>query len=329
MQKAATSKDKRPRMKDRVLVVAETLEAARLLRQRLYDAAKQPLPTDGPVPPLAIATKYFNAAVEVSIAERAALAALDGLERVDALVLCDPECPCSELDAVVGTLGDVPGVSMLCCEREARGLSESAEDELRAWCVDHETEFVDMGLQSTSERDKEGIDRVFEALCSHPWQCGSRPDPAAAAAEAAAKAAPRKEDDEDDEPIDRFCAALEEAKKRGEGVEDGAGGEEDDDVDEDVDDELFRLMSQLTMMRDKAQKMPEAQRKEYAAQVAMAYARLLAPDEDEEGSDEAPSAAKEKQKSKAAEDAFDEELQAIFGRMERDAAAAAAPHKSK
>ena len=275
--------------KDRVLIVGETKEAAEELRRRLFEAAKQAVPAADAPALLTIATKYFTVRVEVCAAARAAVADAERAG-VDALVLSDPACSPDGLDPLLAAFAEPPGVVLLCCERAARGLDDAAEEALRVWCLDHEAEFVDMGLPTVSEREKEGIDRVFEALASHPWQAPGEVDaPAAAAAEAVAphpQQQPQQqqqgrsrgalEDAGDTRTLDELCETLAEGCG-------GAGRVEDDELES---EDFFRLMESLARMRDTAQKLPDAQRRLYAEKVAMAFARQLAFDDDEEEEEE-------------------------------------------
>ena len=332
--------------KDRVLIVAETQESAETLRKRLFEAAKQAIPTEGGAM-LTIKTKYFTVTVEVIVCARSAVGELAERERVDALVMSDLECPNSELETMLNLFDTQPGVSLLCCEREARKIDDATEDALRTWCIDHDTEFIDMGLRTTSERDKEGIDRVYEAMLSYPWQVdmdsdslsagmaarfagmsigGGIPDgvpsldtvsmAAAAAEEAPAEKkteesnteekteekvkVPEDEDDEalEDATLEKFCEEL------------ASGSKEDDELES---DDFLQLMEKLSMIRSAAQRMPDAQRRQYAEQVAMAFARQMAF-EDDEDEEEAKLAAEDR----ASAEAFDDEILRIFTQMNKD-----------
>ena len=334
--------------KDKVLVVGETLEAAQLLRKRLFEAAKQPLTgeKEGEAQ-LVIKTKYFTVTVGVLACARAAVGECAERERVDGLVMSDLECPTSDMETLLGLFEVQPGVTLFCCEREARGIDDGTEDKLRMWSIDHDTEFVDMGLRTVSEREKEGIDRVFEALASYPWQTGfgdgaegledglpsldagpmsaaaasgtipvtAKPDtskkPASTDADekTSKKTTEEEEDGDDDEAIQdatiqQFCDDL-------------ASGERDDEEDDVEKDGFLQLMEKLSMMRNAAQRMPDEQRKQYAEQVAMAFARQLAFDDDEEDFDPDDEEARRRRDAEdsAASKAFDDEIQRIFAQM--------------
>ena len=248
--------------KDRVLIVGETEEEAVALRRRLFEAAKQAAPSEGAPALLTIATKYFTVRVEVCTVARVGVADAERTG-VDALVLSDLAGGPEALEPLLAAFAEPPGVVLVCCACEARGIDGAAEEALRVWCLDHEAEFVDMGLPTVSEREKEGIDRVFEALASHPWQ--SPGEVAASAKPAPAAAAPPAGDTK---TLDELCEAL----------ASGGGGEDDELESED----FFRLMENLARMRDNAQKLPDDQRRLYAERVAMAFARQLAFDDDED-----------------------------------------------
>jgi len=330
-------------VKDRVLIVSETQEGAEKLRTRLFEAAKQVIPSEGGAV-LTIKTKYFTVNVEVIVCARTGLNDTAERERIDALILDDLECANSELETMLQLFETQPGVTLLCCQREARKIDEKTEEALRMWCIDHDTEFIDMGLQTVSEREKEGIDRVFEALSSYPWQMDMNEDcinvnpglagmgfddntssdtvpsldsvpmtiPSSAEKttekvvkkdkEEEKKKTEEKEVEDDDAveeaTIEKFCEDL------------LGGNKEDDELES---DDFLQLMEKLSMMRNAAQKMPDAQRRQYAEQVAMAFARQLAF-EDEEDEDDEEEVKHQEQDHKAAKE-FDDEIQRIFTQM--------------
>lgn len=268
--------------KDRVLIVGETKEAAVDVRRRLFEAAGQTVPPGDAPARLTIATKYFTVRVEVCAAARAAVAAAERAG-VDALVLSDPACAPAGLDPLLAAFDEPPGVVLVCCACAARGLDDAAVEALRVWCLDHEAELVDMGLPTLSEREKEGIDRVFEALASHPWQS---PDEVSAAAAATAATAVKEKVEVEVPARTRACGAAlgdaDDTRSLDELCETLAGGTGLGEDDELESEDFFRLMESLAKMRDTAQKLPDAQRRLYAERVAMAFARQLAFDDEEE-----------------------------------------------
>lgn len=264
-------------------------------------------------------TKYYTAGLachhaHVVLHDPAALAAV---QHADALVLCfDPT-----QESEVATLASATSALEQLMERLQPALAlcvahseQWTEANAATWagsgarrmqlerCIELGLELVDSSAVSQVTGDlgpeKEGLDRIVEALHSTLWPRHTRkgpaaaapgralpavPPPAVAAAPAPAPAAAEKAPAAAQPPAEapKASAPLNKIST----ADLAKSAEEDDDAD--PDSEMLKMMQEFAQLRNRARALPDEERRALAAETALRFARMLQLEDGDED-DEAP-----------------------------------------
>ncbi|KAK1943939.1 Alpha- and gamma-adaptin-binding protein p34 [Phytophthora citrophthora] len=173
------------------------------------------------------------------------------------------------------------------------GTSSAASENVKKmenWSQENGFEFVDLDAQSPSDEDnvineKQGIERVLEALHCNMWRSMEMNPPKVEAPE---ETEPEKKEEKtdsaeaegqdtstDDSKLQALLQALELA---GDAT---VGGEADKDDDLDMA-QFSALISEVRNVRDQGESLTDEQRRERAAEVAMKLWNFLGADEEDE-----------------------------------------------
>lgn len=212
-----------------------------------------------------IATKYYTAKVQLKSVTAQECLGTDSIEEVtdiEAVVfVCDISMDTISLvEAVRLRLQRKwePSVCLLVsgqCDHDKLTKNVFPKQELMSWCLKNEFELVDLADDHTSEDefpDTSGKERIQEALLAHTWTNHVLIKEGAVNLSNAVVNI-----DDSDEEYGDFVACSE--------------------VENDIDFES--LFSKLANMKDKASDLPDAERKAYAENVAIAFYKAMGGNE--------------------------------------------------
>jgi hypothetical protein len=161
------------------VLIAGDSEAARAMAQRIVEVGQAAAVATSPDAAGAsgawawtITTKYFTADVVVRAAgARVPAEAMPAARATDTDALILLELTRAELALWRDALAELPrrpGV-VLVAAHDGGAPSEAATTAAREWALDNGAEFVDLAAQSVG-REKEGVDRIVEALQTNEWE---------------------------------------------------------------------------------------------------------------------------------------------------------------
>jgi Alpha and gamma adaptin binding protein p34 len=252
-----------------------------------------------------ISTKYYNASVQFVDVRSDSL----GEQQPHALVVTYSRSCTRSVDVLAkllnsGSLDALGAQVMLCVQSdedkddELQRSDDVATVNVKALCLDAAIEHVDVNDIGTD--DAEGIARCVEALEATMWpqmEMVSRASSSStAAAEDQVEDQVESDDDDDDdvddidEPVELDDEALASIVRLRDSLLqpslEGDVANVDDDGLERAMDSFERAFSEMRAFRERAQGLPDDQRRQMAATVACMFASVLGEDSDDNDDDE-------------------------------------------